>query len=251
VEGDPHAANITPRHVLSHTTGLPNWREEEDSATLATLPTPGTRFGYSGEGYEYLQRAIEHITRQPLALLLHDTVLAPLGMCHSRFGWGADAAGEPMLDGDGIAAVSGVRTLASAAWSLLTTADDYARFLLAMLDPPAENQPGLSAARVAEMLTPQVVVGTHTPFFWGLGWGLQETQAGRAFWHWGGPQNEYASYAVAFPVQRVGVVVLTNGEEGHQLCEEVTQRALGMPSVAHPAFRWILPTHAWQADGRN
>ena len=59
---EPDLAPITLRHVLSHTTGLPNWRPQDQS--LHVKSRPGITFGYSGEGYVYLQRVIEHITGQ-------------------------------------------------------------------------------------------------------------------------------------------------------------------------------------------
>src|SRR6185295_2724162 len=51
---DRRASTITARMVLGHTTGFPNWRPRGEP--LALLRDPGTRFGYSGEGYVYLQR---------------------------------------------------------------------------------------------------------------------------------------------------------------------------------------------------
>lgn len=72
---DARAAAITTRMALGHTTGLPNWRPRGES--LALLRDPGSRFGYSGEGYVYLQQAIEHLTGVPLERLCHERVLAP------------------------------------------------------------------------------------------------------------------------------------------------------------------------------
>jgi CubicO group peptidase (beta-lactamase class C family) len=39
---------ITARHVLSHTTGFPNWRQGPD---LPIQFTPGSQYQYSGEGF--------------------------------------------------------------------------------------------------------------------------------------------------------------------------------------------------------
>jgi CubicO group peptidase (beta-lactamase class C family) len=49
---------ITIRHVLSHTTGLPNWRPPGE-ALRASRP-PGQRWGYSGEGFVLLQEFLDN-----------------------------------------------------------------------------------------------------------------------------------------------------------------------------------------------
>ena len=60
LKGDPRATLITARRVLSHTTGLPNWRSKEEPFRIDF--TPGDRYRYSGEGYSYLQSVVTHLT---------------------------------------------------------------------------------------------------------------------------------------------------------------------------------------------
>ncbi|HNB54851.1 MAG TPA: serine hydrolase domain-containing protein, partial [Anaerolineales bacterium] len=82
----PQLNTITARQVLSHSTGLQNWRFTlEDQFAFAFAP--GTGFQYSGEGYFYLQRVIEQITGQGIEGFMQDQVLQPLGMAHSSFLW--------------------------------------------------------------------------------------------------------------------------------------------------------------------
>lgn len=61
---DPRLAEISARMVLCHTTGFPNWRRR--GKPLSIDRAPGETFGYSGEGYIYLQKAVERITGRPL-----------------------------------------------------------------------------------------------------------------------------------------------------------------------------------------
>jgi hypothetical protein len=49
IEKDPRNKTITTRHILSHQTGFPNWRRNQ---LLAFEFDPGTKYQYSGEGYE-------------------------------------------------------------------------------------------------------------------------------------------------------------------------------------------------------
>ena len=57
----PILDNITLRHVLSHTTGLPNWRAGDE---LTPLRAPGVQWGYSGEAFVLLQRELERRSGQ-------------------------------------------------------------------------------------------------------------------------------------------------------------------------------------------
>src|SRR5687768_1766307 len=74
----PDALSITVRHVLSHQVGFPNWRPRGEELRMKW--PAGTRYSYSGEGYLYLQRVVEHITGQAWDAYLRDHLFEPLGM---------------------------------------------------------------------------------------------------------------------------------------------------------------------------
>src|SRR5215210_7961178 len=48
----PRMRRVTARHVLTHTSGLPNWRHT--AGPLAPETEPGETYAYSGEGFFYL-----------------------------------------------------------------------------------------------------------------------------------------------------------------------------------------------------
>ncbi|NNF34181.1 MAG: serine hydrolase, partial [Saprospiraceae bacterium] len=81
INHDERAATVTGKMVLSHTTGLPNWR----SGKLEFRNDPGDKFGYSGEGYVWLQKVIEHITESDLESLAQKMVFQPLGMNRTSY----------------------------------------------------------------------------------------------------------------------------------------------------------------------
>ncbi len=81
---DPRGAQITPRNALSHTTGFPNWRNDEE---LKLYTAPGERFSYSGEGVVYLAKAVENVTGKTLNVVMKEQVFVPLGMTSSSYTW--------------------------------------------------------------------------------------------------------------------------------------------------------------------
>src|SRR5262245_8434850 len=54
IASDPRTAKLTPRILLSHQGGFANWRRMSPGGKLTFEFEPGTRFGYSGEGFNYL-----------------------------------------------------------------------------------------------------------------------------------------------------------------------------------------------------
>ena len=85
VADDPRAAAITVRHVLSHTSGLPNWRSAD--LPLKTRFPPGERFSYSGEGFVWLQHVVAAVTGKSIDATLRRLVFEPLGMSRSSYVW--------------------------------------------------------------------------------------------------------------------------------------------------------------------
>jgi CubicO group peptidase (beta-lactamase class C family) len=131
---DERASSITAKQVLSHSAGLPNWRN--DDLPLKTYFAPGERFSYSGEGFLYLQKATEALTGEKLHDLAERLVLQPFGMTRSRFvwDWRFDQNCATPHDDFGRPRVSWKPGEGNAAATLQTTAADYARFLLHVMN---------------------------------------------------------------------------------------------------------------------
>jgi CubicO group peptidase (beta-lactamase class C family) len=185
---EPVLGDITVRHVLTHTTGLPNWRPE--GRPLETLRTPGVRWGYSGEGFVLLQEHLHRRTGVPIAALAQDRVFEPLGMDRSHL-----ADPEPGFHGYR---------------PLMTTAADYGRFLARALRlDDARWQP---LWRIDDELA------------WSAGWGI-ELGPPLHGWQWG--LNDGASnFVIGCPSTGEGVVVLTDDPDGRSYYRAVVAREL-------------------------
>ena len=90
---DPRGEKITARHVLSHSSGLRNWRNALDQPLVPDFD-PGSRFQYSGEGFYYLQRAIEKIAGCAIQQFMEDALFRPFEMPSSTYAWRPDTDGH-------------------------------------------------------------------------------------------------------------------------------------------------------------
>ena len=244
LEGDPRLDLITARHVLSHTTGLQNWRSRQEPLKIHF--TPGARFGYSGEGYHYLQSVMTRLTgrseqadcrRFEDGLLVCATdfdeymksqLLAPFGMTSSGYVW-IDAYDERVArghDGDGKPlARKATRVDAArygAAGGLHTTATDYARFLIEVIAPTIDDSYRLADRTRMEMIEPQVKISDAVS--WALGWQVQHHAAGDVISH-GGDNPGYKALTAASTGRRSGFVILTNSDRGFDVIRKVVSSA--------------------------
>jgi CubicO group peptidase (beta-lactamase class C family) len=210
---------ITARLVLSHSSGLPHG---EARNPLPILFEPGEKYRYSAEGYEYLQRIVEHFTGKPLEATMEEMLLGPLGMKDSSMVWRDALAPRSAVGHDTFAGTKGEfkkRTQANAAASLYTTAADYARFVAALM-----NRKVLKKGTLKQMLSPQVAVKDNVS--WSLGFGLERTANGTAFWQWGDDLT-FRNYIVAYPEKKIAVVYLTNSQNGLAIGQEILDLVIG------------------------
>jgi CubicO group peptidase (beta-lactamase class C family) len=231
---EPRLQQITVRRVLGHTTGFPNWRRRGQPLTI--IFTPGERFGYSGEGYVYLQSVVERRSGQPMAEFMKARLLEPLGLRASSYTWIDDYERQAAQghDREGKPVEKGKPERGNAAWSLHTTPEEFARFITILLRPPGRSRIHIAEEHVREMLSPHVKV--NDALSWGLGWGLHERDDRDSFWHWG-DNGAFKCFAVASQRERSGVVVMTNGASGLRICRDVVRTAM---EYEHPAFSWSM-----------
>ncbi|MDR1067921.1 MAG: beta-lactamase family protein [Clostridiales Family XIII bacterium] len=113
---DERYRDITLRHILSHTSGIPDiedyhWRDPETDGgalyryahsdevrSLRLLWEPGTgRFKYSNIAFDVLGAALETVTGRSFERIMADFFFRPLGMANSTFLTPLRARGGPRL----------------------------------------------------------------------------------------------------------------------------------------------------------
>jgi CubicO group peptidase (beta-lactamase class C family) len=229
LRGDARWERFTPRMLLSHTSGLVNWRWINDDGKLDFKFDPGSRYAYSGEGIQVLQLVVEERAGEPLGVLMQRRVFDRLGMTDTSMVFRPDFEGRAAVeyDADGKPLGHERRARVVAAGSMDTTVHDYAKFMVAVL-----RGEGLSASSALAMLSPQIAIVSPQEFpaqwpgetdvnraiglSYGLGWGLYTSPLGPAFFkegHSDGTNN----IALGFQSARRAVVMLSNSGNGERM----------------------------------
>lgn len=208
---------LTPRLILSHRSGFPNWRDGK----LAFLQQPGTRFGYSGEGYEYLARFVANKTGTSLDTWAQRLVFQPAGMSETAYTRQAWFDGRLALphDGDGKVLPLQIRERALASDDVFSTPRDYARFLIALMQGQALT-PALVAERAriqtdrrAESCAPPHADNCPQEMGFGLGWESFLIEGRRYLLHTGMDDGTFA-LAYFSPDSGDGTLIFTNSSNG-------------------------------------
>ncbi len=215
---DPRFVEITPRHILSHGSGLPDWH----SRPMPMLFTPGKAYSYSGEGYYLLQHLVEKITGKSLPELFDEYIFAPFEMNRSAVIWtpavgsviaeGNDANGQVCRVRDAVD-LTGNAPEPNAAWSLYSCGADYAKFVCRLLC----CRGGLSESMYAQMTTVQNTADANIA--WGLGVGIVRSNPD-VLWHWG-DNDGFKSFCIWDKSTGDGLTVITNSDNGLSLCYDL------------------------------
>lgn len=237
IKDDERYKLITARMVLSHTTGFPNWRR---NSPLSISFEPGSKFSYSGEGYIYLQKVVEHLTRKSFDSLVREMVFVPLQMTDSYFAWNDTIAGNLAIGYD-------KRQQEKPKWkpgealsagSLHTTATDYAKFLVMLMHDKDV---------MALMAKPESVIPDfEASVAWGLGVGLEMAPQGTWFWHWGS-NDGYKAFVLGNPQSKSAMVYLTNSDNGLTLVDNLSCYLFG---GEHQAFEWLKQEHGYTINAQ-
>lgn len=254
VAGLPETWRAIPvSRLLSHTSGLPDFVDrngpgELDEAaawrTALAKPlrfAPGERFDYNQTNYALVQMAINGLRGRASSDTLAGEQIALAGMTRTGYGDSRDGAAGRTVSYSYQGATPetpSVRReiftpLHRAAAGLNSTADDMARWMIALEDG------ALLKPEARKTLWTPVAYNDGKLGQWGMGWLVMDRAGRRAVGMTGGSRSAVYLY----PDDGVGVVILTNlaGSTPEDLIDEIAQGFIpGMRLTGVAALREAL-----------
>ncbi|MEL6140040.1 MAG: serine hydrolase domain-containing protein, partial [Bacteroidota bacterium] len=248
-EGD-----ITIRHLLTHTSGVPAYKSAKEFTTQVYYPrmkdalevfqdrklrfTPGEGFQYTTYGYTILGAIIEEVTGDTYQDYMKVNVWGPAGMIktdieetgkeyynkarlYKREKWGA-------FDKD----INDILSVKYAGGGLHSTAGDLLRFGQAILNGTLLSESSLELMQEI----PPIDRGGNTPY--GMGWYIRDDKKyGRILRH-GGSQSGTSTYFSIYLDHDVITTVISNtantGGEVYRLNDQIGQLLLDSNAFSQP-----------------
>lgn len=232
LDHDERYKKITPRMILSHTSGLENWKRMNKKDTLEIMADPGTKFIYSGEGYNYLADVLSVILDQSYEEYMDSLVLQPLQLEQTflkyigtetaevgptNYAVGHTEQGEPIEKWKNLEAVP--------ASGIHTTAGEVARLITAMFDQHHLKQESLD--RLTEGVIPMGPGGNDVSLQMTMGFFLIE-KADQKIIGFSGRNYGFQSEIFYSVNDKRGLVFLTNSNHGSFLIKELNQLAANL-----------------------
>jgi D-alanyl-D-alanine carboxypeptidase len=230
-------SGVTVRHLLAHTSGIPNFIGDQGSGTAiiafsqkvssseeiiawaAGRPlkfAPGEGWGYSSTGYHLLGMIIEKVSGKPWGQFLNERIFAPLGMTSTRVYSALDiipnrASGYNHF---GDVPVNGIwmtpAIMESAAGGLVSTVEDMVRWEIGLEAGTIIKPSTLARMEVPIRLKNDSIVQMKDGTRFGLGWQLQAHEGHRAVGHGGDHLTGFTANFSRFADDKTAVIVLTN-----------------------------------------
>lgn len=224
VANDPNSKLLTTRMILSHQSGFPNWRGNSSEGKLKFEFEPGTKYQYSGEGYEYLRKALEAKFHKSLEQLAQELVFNPLDMHNTQLVWDEAMEAKPFAKWHNSAYKSYETDKyykANAADNLLTTVEDYSKFMLYVLQGA-----GVSDSLQQDMVADHIRVSAFKHF--GLGWWIDEEINAKDDYALVLAGDDIGVHCIAFiiPNSAKGLLIFTNSDNGTDAYMEIVNHYL-------------------------
>jgi len=215
--------SITLHHLLTHTSGIPNFTDFPDYQKTKQSPSsptqtigrfkdkpldfqPGTKWSYSNSGYIILGFIIEQVSGQSYEMFLQEHIFVPLKMLdtgyeHSKnllaIGYANSVSKADVID----------MSIPYAAGALYSTVEDLYRW-----DQALYTEQLVSKELRDQMFIPFVPVPESNGLSYGYGWGIGTEVNHPVVGHGGGIEG-FSTNILRFRDDKVTIIVLSNRED--------------------------------------
>ncbi|HEY5625141.1 MAG TPA: serine hydrolase domain-containing protein [Dehalococcoidia bacterium] len=269
-DGQP-ADDVTIRHLLTHTAGLPvSWRGMEYDplvyrlvaneslrgprslgrvvAGQKTIRPPGRRIVYANQGFNLLGYIVQRLAGRPFSQLVQQRIFEPLSMRESSLPVSASGVGVATPYGSlmhgGRKPATRVKVYAGPAGALVVNATDLARFgQMILRGGELDDRRIVSEAMLSEAAKIHARNHAELDDGWGLGFAAREWRGRLLIWHSGGFSGVSTLIQLS-PQDGVGVIVLTNGGDfafTSRVAEHLLESSLGLPPEVVPGSPLGVP----------
>ncbi len=219
-----YGKKITVRHLLNHTSGLPDYEDLVPEGTTlqlhdrdvlklmldtkAPLSEPGTKYKYSNTGYALLALIVEQASGQPYQDFVRDRIFKPCGMKRSVvYVRGLNevpdrAFGHMNRFAQWVRSDQSVTSAVLGDGGIYSSIDDLARWVRAL---HAEKL--LKRSSYDMMYDPPEIDGKSTGY--GFGWRVQ-TYQGETRYHHTGTTRGFSLCLQRYPERNAAVIVMIN-----------------------------------------
>lgn len=228
-------ARITLRHLLTHTSGIPDYFDEELEedyevcwrdvpvyrmrTALDFLPfiqdkemkfSPGARFGYNNLGFILLGLIVDQVSGQSFQSYIEEKIFGPAWMRSSGY-FASDCLPEHCAtgyllapDGTWRSNIFSIPVVGQGDGGAYTTAADLGRFWKALFSCTYFNTDIL-----AQMIHPQVQTRTDSPYHYGYGVWIDQLAGATCYSVWG-EDPSVESYSAYYPEINLQITLLAN-----------------------------------------
>lgn len=239
-----YGRGITIRHLLTHTSGLPDYEDlmgpewtaeyqiaDAEVLTLLELQTkgkfaPGTSWAYSNSGYVVLGRIVAKVSGKTYPEFLHDRIFAPLRMTGTLAYVNGENSVPTRAYGHTRQKDGFIETDQSATSATLGDGGVYSNLTdLGKWDDALRNHTLLSAKEMAPALTPVKLADGTTPHWpteagddnlapgkpvaYGFGWFLDPYRGRPRMWHSGSTMG-FRTVIDRFTRENLTIIILAN-----------------------------------------
>jgi CubicO group peptidase (beta-lactamase class C family) len=222
-----YGKQITVRHLLTHTSGLPAYEDLIPKGTTLQLDDldvlhllmdskqprfqPGEKFEYSNSGYTLLGLIVEVVSHKPFHEFMASEIFRPLGMNDSvLYQRGLNriphrAFGHEQKYGHWVRSDQSLTSAVRGDGGVYTSLQDYRKWLQGI-----DERKLLSNASYDAMFSPQVLTDRHGSHY-GFGWFIDEYRGQPRIYH-NGETHGFRACVQRFPQRRAAIVLQLNSE---------------------------------------